>query len=181
MRARTPAALGRYLDDLPGDALTNEAVEWVRRFHETVNALEEFPAEGRLPVTDDFTFEDRRSGGVNFGAIDGSGARSYMTSMWDVGGRRPQMSLQEVVAVRGDRLAAVVEIIDYGDGNGIEGLVCRATRVWRWREGITVMATSAEQLDIPDRHRGCRHRSASRRHSGDGCPMDPRGEAKVPG
>lgn len=75
-------------------------------------------------MTDDFTYEDRRSGGMNFGHLDASGAGAYLASMWDVGGGRPQMSMPEVIAVRNDRLAAVVEIIEYGDGYHIEGIMC---------------------------------------------------------
>ena len=109
---------------MPDKALTNATVEWIRRMHDSVNALDQPPTELKSPVTDDFTFEDRRSGGMNFGHGDASGAWLYMASMWDVGSGRPQMSMSEVVAVRGDRLAAVVEVIDYGHDNFTEGLVC---------------------------------------------------------
>ena len=92
--------------------------------HENANALDAFDADATPPVTGDFTYEDRRSGGMNFGHLDATGFWAYLGSMWDVGGRRPQMSMHEVVAVRDDRLAAVREVIDYGNDADVEGIVC---------------------------------------------------------
>jgi hypothetical protein len=109
---------------VPNEALTNATVEWIRRMHRGTNALDELRADWEMPVTDDFIYNDRRSGGMNFGQIDASGVWAYTASMWDVGDKRPQMSMPEIVAVRGDRLAAVVELIAYGDDVSVEGLVC---------------------------------------------------------
>lgn len=114
----------RYLGGVPDEALTNATVEWIRRFHRRANALEEYGPDETLPVTDDFTYEDRRSGGMNFGHLDASAAGAYLASMWDVGSGRPQMSMSAVIAARGDRLAAVVEVIDLGEDTYTEGIVC---------------------------------------------------------
>ena len=75
-------------------------------------------------MTEDFVAEDRRSGGMNFGKLDASEFDQYLASMWEVGNQRPRMSMSEVVAVRGDRLAAVVEAIDFGDQTVVDGILC---------------------------------------------------------
>jgi hypothetical protein len=95
---------------VPDEALTNAAVKWIQRMHDFVNSLDQPPMDRAMHMTDDFTYEDRRSGGMNFGRVDASGVRSYIGSMWDVGSGRPRMSMPEV--------------IDDGDGNHVAGLVC---------------------------------------------------------
>jgi len=75
-------------------------------------------------LADQIVFEDRRSGGVNFGTLDGPTLRKMLLLGDDVDGTRTRYVFEEVVAVRGDR--SVLARIDshYGDGSAIGTLTC---------------------------------------------------------
>jgi hypothetical protein len=92
----------------------------MRSGHVRLNALDAAPAH--YVQTDDFIAEDRRTqtGGVNFGTLDRAGFAEFFNLSWELGARMPRFSIAEVVAVRGDGLAAVIESIDDGDGMIVE-------------------------------------------------------------
>ena len=74
-----------------------------------------------LPVTDDFIAIDRRSG-INFGQLDGPGWLAFLALIPDIGSGRADWSMPEVIAVRGERSAAVSYINDYGDDRRTEAI-----------------------------------------------------------
>jgi hypothetical protein len=108
------------------EPLTNAAVEFARRSVDRINALDGPPAAfGRISLTQDFTFEDRRTGGMNFGTIEGVEAyATFVETYWGVGSGRPQSSLLEVVALRGERCAASVQERHYGHGYSVDFIDC---------------------------------------------------------
>lgn len=87
------------------------------------NALP-MPPSGPSVVTGDFVYEDRQTGGINMGRIDASGWPQFHATAWQVSGRGPHFSSSEVVAVRGQRSAAFVIRVDYGDDTYSENLSC---------------------------------------------------------
>lgn len=93
--------------------LTNAAVEWQRTAFERLNSLDH-PPDG-FAATEDFVYEDHRSGGVNFGRLDASGWSDFLRSVWTVGPGQPHRSIREVIAVREQRSAAMVVHIDFGN------------------------------------------------------------------
>lgn len=95
------------------EPLTNAAVEYYRTGFRFMNAMERDQYTGE-DVTDDFAFEDRRSG-FNYGLLDASAFPEMIRTTWDVGSGRPTWSIQEVIAVRGQRIAAIAVIVDYGN------------------------------------------------------------------
>lgn len=105
------------------EPLTNPAIERVQRFYDHTNALTDGPSAGP-PITHDFVFQDHRSGGANYGRIDGEDFEAFFLSGWDVTPGRLRLSVGRVVAVLGDRLAAYVEVVEYCDVETIEVLVC---------------------------------------------------------
>jgi hypothetical protein len=76
------------------------------------------------PVTEDFLYTDRRSGGANYGSLDASGWQKLITETWRVGSSRPSFAVVDVVAVRGEWSAAVVELTDFGDDATMEFITC---------------------------------------------------------
>ncbi len=116
------------LTDVPDEPLTNAAAELLRAATENLNTLDGPPT--RTTVTsEDVTFDDRRSGGVNFGTVESSEWLAFVASIWDVGTGRPHFSIPEVVAVRGQRCAAAVWAYDYGDDWADAEILCiRLTR-----------------------------------------------------
>ena len=112
-----------YVDPMSDDLLTNAAVRWFRSNMDRNNALLA-PPSGPSVVTDDFVYEDRQTGGVNMGRIDASGWQQFHATAWQVNGRGPHFSISDVIAVRGQRSAAFIIRIDYGDENFSESLSC---------------------------------------------------------
>ena len=51
----------------------------------------------------------------NFGRLNAQEFVSGFKAAWDVGSGRPQFSIEEVLAVRGQRLAVIVDRTDFGD------------------------------------------------------------------
>lgn len=105
--------------------LTNAAVERERAFMRAGNALAGAPlGEGVSNVSDDFVYDDRRSGAASVGRITGRSAwAEYMATAWAVS-PRPQWSMREVLAVRGQRCAAAVFRVQYADDMYIEFINC---------------------------------------------------------
>jgi len=105
------------------EPLTNAAVELLRSVSAYLNAVDGPPT--RTTVTsDDVTFDDRRSGGVNFGKVESSDWLPFIASIWEVGTGRPHFSIPEIVAVRGWRCAAAVWAYDYGDDWADAEIIC---------------------------------------------------------
>ena len=102
---------------------TNAALKWKRTAYDFVNKLDAKP-EGSAPVTSDFEYEDRRSGGFYFGRLDASDMDAYSASAWGLTNGRLQQSIAAVVAVRGQRSAAFVEVVDYGEDKLVKAIVC---------------------------------------------------------
>ena len=94
------------------EPLTNAAVERVRDAYDVMNGLSEPPSITPDSYTDDFVYVDRRKG-VNFGEGDASHFVRVLQLFWEVGGQ-PHFSIVEVIAVRGEWSAAVLERVVYG-------------------------------------------------------------------
>jgi hypothetical protein len=103
------------------EPLTNAAVEFMRTGLPFMNVAER--DEINSPVTDDFVFDDRRSG-FNYGLIDASSYTEMIQSAWEVGSGRPTFSMLEVIAVRGQRIAAVTFTVDYGNDMHTDMISC---------------------------------------------------------
>lgn len=98
---------------MPEEPLTNAAVEWQRAGFERLNSLDHLPDD--FAATEDFVYEDHRSGGVNFGQLDASGWSEFLRSMWNTGSGQPRRSVRKVIAVRGQGSAAMIAHFDYGN------------------------------------------------------------------
>lgn len=138
--SRVGAADG-YVDGMSDEPLTNAVVEWQRRNHERINTLDRstlksVPADSFL--TGDYTWEDRRSRGFNFGVLHASDMDAYRASAFDASSGRMHISMPEVVAVRGQRIAAVVEVLDYGGGNVTDCIGCGRldASLRRWERSV---------------------------------------------
>jgi len=103
---------------------TNPAAEGLHVTFERLNALAE-PPDVAATITEDFSFEDHRSGGVNFGRLDASGWSKFMNSLWGLDSGQVHRSIIDVIAVRGERSAAVAVRIDYGSGNFNDFILCQ--------------------------------------------------------
>lgn len=98
--------------------MTNRCLEWRRGRFEFFNTLTEPPTH---PLTEDYVFEDRtRRGGVNFGRADRTGLGRIVDLVWEVSSERPQFEIVDVIAVRGERSAALRERHHYGNDTYIE-------------------------------------------------------------
>ena len=64
-----------------------------------------------------------RTGGVNFGRLDRAGFTEFYNLSWELGAAKPRRSLVDVVAVGGQRSAAVIEKIDDGKDMVVEHIV----------------------------------------------------------
>ena len=104
------------------EPLTNAAVEAVRAGLCFLNVMERDEVAG-AGMTDDFVLEDRRSG-VNFGLLDAAAITELSKSAWDVGSGRPIWSIPEVIAVRGQRIAAMTVVVDYGNDMRTDMITC---------------------------------------------------------
>ena len=104
------------------EPLTNAAVECIRAGIAFANVMErdEFTGGG---LTDDFVFEDRRSG-FNYGRHDATTYREVSKTVFDVGSGRPIWSIPEVIAVRGQRTAATILVIEYGNDTYTDMIAC---------------------------------------------------------
>ncbi|MDW3218032.1 MAG: hypothetical protein R8F63_05405 [Acidimicrobiales bacterium] len=93
--------------------LTNAAVEWLRRAYDALSSIVEVPPEGvaskidvEATIADDFTWEDRRRF-VNYGrGDDPADWFRRIETAWESADQRPHWSISEVIAVRGERIAA---------------------------------------------------------------------------
>lgn len=127
------------------DQLSNPAVAIAQRSLKLWNDNTHAPTNTSGGVTDDFTLEDRRSGGVNFGTIDASAWDDFLSSTWDVGAGQPRYSMPEIVAVRGQRCAAIVMLIEFDDDSQLGFLNClRVDRALRRGERMVT-------FDLDDR------------------------------
>jgi hypothetical protein len=93
----------------------NAASEWLRNAVSVLNESESPPHGMRSSLTDDFTYEDRRSG-PSFPNLDATTFPRFVATTYETGAGRPRTSLPDVLGVRGERFAAVVYHIDYGNG-----------------------------------------------------------------
>ena len=99
----------------------NAAVEWMIAAHDALNRLDEAPAD--LPLTEDFFAEDRRELAL-YGRVDRDMWVDITAYSWSLGSGRPQWDVNDVVAVRGDRIAALKYWMDWADGMGVEAIAC---------------------------------------------------------
>jgi hypothetical protein len=97
------------------EPLTNAAVDWESAHFGRMNRLDSALIGDSYPITADFEYDDRRTGGLNFGPLDRSSFVEAIKSNWDFGARRPIFSILEVVSVRGERSAAIMERVDFGN------------------------------------------------------------------
>jgi hypothetical protein len=104
------------------EPLTNAAVDRLRTGIRLANVMQRDEFTGGA-LTDDFVFEDRRSG-FNWGVVEASAYPEISKSVFDVGSGRPSWSIPEVIAVRDQRIAATVLVIDYGDGIYTDMIAC---------------------------------------------------------
>lgn len=98
------------LTTMSGEPLTNVVIERVRTSHSVMNRISELPA-GLRPedlFAEDFVFDDRRAGGVNYGELDATSQFRGIEEFWMLGSQ-PHFSIVEVIAVRGERCAAYIE------------------------------------------------------------------------
>jgi len=86
--------------------------------------LNEFgnPPEGlvRTWLADDFVYEDRR-GGPSFPNADAESYPKLLGTAWETGAGEPRFQ-GEILGVRGERFAAVVVTVDYGNGMLFESI-----------------------------------------------------------
>jgi hypothetical protein len=108
------------------EPMTNAAVEHARRGIEILNSPPP-PGKRWIPTTDvldwlyaeehfteDFLFENRRS----IIGVKNEGGAAWMAAIeatWQLSRTQPQWTVLEVIAVRGERTAACVIRLDYGD------------------------------------------------------------------
>jgi hypothetical protein len=98
------------------DEPTNAASEYVRNAFAFVTEHGS-PTEEllRAGLTDDFTFEDRRSG-LSFPDADADSWPKMIETLWRTGADGQPRFEAETLAVRGERFAAVAAQTDYGNG-----------------------------------------------------------------
>ena len=104
------------------DEPSNTASE---RFRNTLAVFTETgaPSEAsfRALLADDFTYEDRRRG-PSFPNLDAESYPKFVETIWQTGVGRPEFSVSEILAVRGERYAAAMFQIDYGNGMLFESI-----------------------------------------------------------
>jgi len=103
------------------EPLTNAAVEYLRKVFRFMNEMER--DELNPTLSNDFVLDDRRSG-INYGLIDTSAYTETIRYTWDVGSGRPTWSIPEVIAVRGQRIAAITAVVDYGNDMRTDMISC---------------------------------------------------------
>ena len=112
----------RYVDAMSDEPLTNALVELAQATYLAMNVMERDEFTDQV-FTDDFVFDDRRSG-FSYGLLDASAYTELNRTAWDVGSSRPNWSITEVIAVRGQRIAAVAIALDYDDDVHTESIIC---------------------------------------------------------
>jgi hypothetical protein len=65
---------------MPAEPRPDAAIDVLRTAADYLDTLDGPPTSPGMSTTVDFTFEDRRSGGVNFGEIDASRWLSFVSS-----------------------------------------------------------------------------------------------------
>jgi hypothetical protein len=98
------------------DEPSNAASESLRNIYVSLSEAASAPSEKwvRAGLTDDFVYEDRRSG-PSFPDADAESMPKIVLSMWQTGAGNPRWSTDTLV-VRGERFAAVAMQVDYGNG-----------------------------------------------------------------
>ena len=96
---------------------SNAASEWLRFVMAYCNK-NGAPSDEltRASLTDDYVYEDRRHHGPSFPNLDAESTPKAVTSLWDTGGGEPRFTMHEILAVRGDRIAACRVSADYPNG-----------------------------------------------------------------
>ena len=102
-------------------------------------------------LTDDYVYEDRRHHGQSFPNLDAESTPRAVTSLWDTGAGEPRFTMHEILAVRGDRIAACRVSVDYPNGwttESIEVMELDAglSLLRRWFELIAIEVNVALQL-----------------------------------
>lgn len=108
----------------------NAAVEWMIAAHEALNQLDEAPAD--LPLTDDFYAEDRRKLAI-YRRADRQEWIEITALSWGLGSGQPLWDVNNVIAVRGEGLAALDYWMDWADGMGVEAIASVQVDVGRRR------------------------------------------------
>ena len=123
---------------MSNEPLTNAAVAFIRSRNHFYNSCVEAPTAADHPLTEDFTMDDRRSGGINYGLIDASGWPLFFGSAWDLGEGHPHLSSPRVIAVRGERCAATVGVLEFGSGLRNEFIICHCLdpELRRWQRMV---------------------------------------------
>jgi hypothetical protein len=98
------------------DGPSNAASEFFRNLGALLSGRASPPSEAevRAALTDDFTYEDRRTG-VTFPDCDAESAPKLHVSNWQTGAGEPRWE-SNPLAVRGERFAALAVRVDYGNG-----------------------------------------------------------------
>lgn len=109
----------RCVDVVDEELPTNAALEFLREGVRRRNESRSIPPG----TADDVRFEDRRTG-ANFGRQDGRGWASLVDSVHDVAPGQPHWSISDVVGVRGQRCAAFVLVVDFGNGMFTDHISC---------------------------------------------------------
>ncbi len=116
---RAQVAFGRVasVGDEPSNAATEAVVFMVAVFAEGP------PPEQvlRAALSDDFAYEDRRAGWT-FPDADAESYPKVILSIWQTGAAGQPRWDVETLAVRGERFAAIVLRIDYGNGMVTESI-----------------------------------------------------------
>ena len=102
---------------VPAAEPKNAASEWLRLVMAYCNENGAPSDELTLAMlTDDYAYEDRRHSGQSFPNLDAESTPKAVTSLWDSGGGEPRFTMHEIIAVRGDRIAACRVSADYANG-----------------------------------------------------------------
>lgn len=115
-----------YLDAIPGEPLTNAAVEFMRDAYARLRDADGPPApdEYRDGLSADFRYTGRNRRTVSFGEMTSSDWPEFIATFWDVGAGQPQFSDPQTIAVRGQSCAAITGRIGYGDDTSTDFLHC---------------------------------------------------------
>ena len=98
------------------DQPSNAASEFLRYAFASFTEDGSPPEESvRAVLTDDFTYDDRRSG-PNFPDADADSFAKFFLTAWQTGADGQPRFEAETLAERGERFAAVVAQVDYGNG-----------------------------------------------------------------
>jgi hypothetical protein len=103
------------------DEPSNAASDALRLNFAALNGLASAPRNVRAFLTDDFVHEDRRRV-VSFPNVDADSHQKFVESAWQTGAGQPEFVVSEILAVRGERFAAALIRIDYGNGMLLEAI-----------------------------------------------------------